>query len=62
MSKLLPASMLPYAKAWVAFLGVVASAVIVSWPAAPKWLAVVSSVLTTVGVYLAPNGPADEEV
>jgi len=55
MGELLPKAVLPYAKAWIALLGVIASSVVIGWDDAPKWLVVVSSVLTAVGVYLTPN-------
>lgn len=43
------------AKFWVALAGAVVTSVIASVPVAPTWLAVLSAVLTAVGVYLTPN-------
>lgn len=59
MGELFPKAVAPYAKAWVAFLGVIAASVVVAWDDAPKWLVVVSSVLTAAGVYLTPNSEGD---
>ena len=60
MGPLLPDSIAPYAKAWVAFLGFVATSVVTAWDAAPQWLAVVATVLTAVGVYFVPNAEVED--
>lgn len=59
---LLPASWMPYAKSWVALLGVVLVTLSSSWDGAPGWLTPAAAVVTAIGVYLTPNAdkPADE--
>lgn len=55
MGDLFPDSVAKYAKAWVAFLGFLATTVATEWAEAPSWVKVVGAVLTTVGVYLVRN-------
>jgi hypothetical protein len=61
VNALLPAKVVPYAKAWVALFGVLVNAVVIAWPSAPDWLVIVASVLTAAGVYLTPNTPNVDE-
>lgn len=53
--KLLPASWMPYAKAWCTLLGVIVAAVVTAWTEVPRWVTIVGAVLTSLGVYLAKN-------
>jgi ABC-type nickel/cobalt efflux system permease component RcnA len=48
------------AKAWVALLGAIVTAVIATVDVVPQWLTVVSAVLTAVGVWLTRNGSPDD--
>ena len=52
---LLPAKMMPYAKAWVGLLAAVLVTVATTWEAAPEWVAIAAAVVGAVGVYLTPN-------
>lgn len=52
---LLPERFMPYAKSWVALLGVVLTSIVAAVPDGPRWLMVLTSVVTAVGVYLTPN-------
>lgn len=58
---LVPKSVEPYMKAWVALIGVVLVALATSWEAAPEWVAIAASVATAVGVYLVPNGKPERD-
>ena len=55
MNELLPRAVLPYAKAWVSFIGTLVAAILVAWPEAPHWLVIASSALTAAAVYFTPN-------
>lgn len=57
MTEIFPARVQPYAKAMYALLGTIVSTLLVTLPAAPHWLVIVSSVLSAVAVYFAPNVP-----
>lgn len=52
------------AKFWVALVGTILSAVVASWPDAPRWVGIALAVCTAVSVYLVPNKqlPADPAV
>lgn len=54
--KLVP--VLPYVKAVIAVLGVVATAIAAAVPATavPAWIYIIISVTTMLGVYTVPNG------
>lgn len=52
---ILPASQRDKAKAWVAWLGTVATIAALVTPQAPKWLVGAIAVLTALGVYGTPN-------
>lgn len=56
---LIPAAWRPYAKAVVASLGLVLSALAVALPETPEWLPVAVAFLTALGVYAQPNADAD---
>ena len=43
------------AKAWVAFVGAVLTAIVASLDAVPKWLTVVTVAVTAAGVWLTRN-------
>lgn len=60
MTNLLPAKVAPYVKAWLSLIGVIVSALVVAIPDAPKWVAVVGAVITSVGVYLGKNTTKDD--
>ena len=51
---ILPESQRDKAKAYVAWLGTVASIVTLVVPVAPRWLTAVVAVLTALGVYATP--------
>lgn len=51
----LPESWQPKAKAVALALGTIAGFVVLFWPNAPEWLAIVVGVLTWLGVYRVPN-------
>lgn len=55
INELFPKAVLPYAKAWVAFLGFIFTTVSAQWDGAPNWVAPVGSVITAIAVYLIPN-------
>lgn len=57
MSKLFEA--LKYAKTIAALVGAVLTSVIVTLPEVPVWLAVVSSIVTAIAVYVIPNATGD---
>lgn len=58
---LLPAKMMPYAKAWVTLIGVIVTGVTAAVPDVPRWVAVVGAVAASVGAYFTPNAPATED-
>lgn len=59
---LLPVAWRPYAKSVAAALGTIVSVLAVVMPAAdaPRWVAVVISAATALGVYAVPNAPKRE--
>ena len=59
---LLPAKVRPYAKAVLAALGTVLTAVALVVPNDPAWVTVVLSALTALGVYVQPNGASKASV
>lgn len=48
------------AKAWVAFVGAILTAVVGTLDVVPKWLMIVTVALTAAGTWLTANAPAPE--
>jgi hypothetical protein len=51
----LPVGVRPYAKAVVAVIGVILTALVTNLDEVPQWLSVLVSILTALGVYATPN-------
>ena len=49
------------AKAWVAFVGAILTAVVASLDAVPKWLTVVTVAVTAASVWLTKNAKEDPD-
>jgi len=51
VGQLFPNAIAPYAKAWVAFIGVLFVTLSEAWIDAPEWISIVGAVATVLGVW-----------
>lgn len=60
MSSIIPAPLQPYAKLVMALAGAIVTTLLAAFPEPPRWLTIVSALVTALAVYVVPNAAAPE--
>ena len=60
MSSIIPAPLQPYAKLVMALAGAIVTTLLAAFPEPPRWLTIVSALVTALAVYVVPNATASE--